>query len=143
MDQLIRRETDYALRALVYMATRPSGTRVTSADLAAAEDVPPDFLQKLLRKCARAGLLKAHRGAQGGFSLARAPREITVLHVVEAVQGPVTFSKCLLGRDTCPRSSACPLRGRWEALGEEVSRFMMGTTLEDLAKEVRQLQHKE
>lgn len=119
----------------MYLASKPPGARVSSSEVASAEDVPVDFLQKLLRKCVRAGLVKAYRGPQGGFSLARSPGEITVLQVVEAVQGPLVFNKCLLGKETCPRSSICPLRRRWAAITEEVSRFMRHTTLEELVKE--------
>lgn len=132
---MIRRDTDYAIRALVHLATREKDV-VPVGEVAAAEDVPVEFLRKLLQRCARAGLVKPHRGPRGGFSLAKPPREITVLEVVEALQGPVAVNRCLLGKDACPRSPTCPLRRRWLEIGREVADFMREVTLEDLAAEL-------
>lgn len=133
---MIRRDTDYAIRALVHLATKEKEV-VPVAEVAAAEDVPVEFLRKLLQRCARAGLVKPHRGPRGGFSLAKLPREITVLEVLEVLQGPVAVNRCLLGKeDACPRSPTCPLRRRWLEIGREVADFMREVTLEDLAAEL-------
>lgn len=133
--ELIRRDTDYALRALVYLADRHDEV-VSTAAIASAQDVPLDFLRKLFQKCAQRDLVVAHRGPKGGFSLGRAPDEITVEDVVEALQGPITISKCILGKEECAKSDVCPLRKRWLKIGNEISEFMAGITLQDLADEL-------
>ncbi|MGE5484061.1 MAG: RrF2 family transcriptional regulator [Ignavibacteriales bacterium] len=133
--EIIKRDTDYALRALVYLASKP-GTVVKAAEVAEQQDVPLEFLQKLFQKCVHAGIIESHRGARGGFSLAKDPRETTVLQVVEAVQGPVTMNRCLLGKDGCPRAGVCPLKRRWVDIEEEVADYMEGVTLQDLADEL-------
>jgi len=134
--EVIRRNTDYALRALVYLAMEPQAVR-TAAEISSSQDIPLEFLQKVLQKCVRAGLVISHRGPQGGFSLAKDPREVTVLDVVEIVQGPLTMNQCFVGAKGCLRAETCPLKGRWSKIEADVSQFLRGVTLYDLVRELR------
>ncbi|MGB9826223.1 MAG: RrF2 family transcriptional regulator [Desulfofundulus sp.] len=136
--EVIRRHTDYALRALVYLAARPSLV-VNAAEIAANEDIPLDFLLKILQKFVRTGLVTSHRGAQGGFSLAKDPAAITVLDVVEIMQGKLAMNRCLLGKDGCPNGPRCPLKKSWIALEEKLVNYLAGITLQDLVREQRNI----
>ena len=78
--EIIRRNTDYAIRALVHLAIN-SGQVVSAGEIAASQEVPLDFLQKILQKFVRKGLVRSHRGIQGGFSLSREPGQVTVLEL--------------------------------------------------------------
>jgi len=137
--EIIRRQTDYALRALVYLATRP-GLVVNAGEIAANEDIPLDFLLKILQKFVKTGLVASHRGAQGGFSLAKDPAEITVLEIVENMQGKIAMNRCLLGKDGCPNGPRCPLKKSWIALEEKLVNYLAGITLQDLVQEQRNIQ---
>jgi len=132
--ELIRRNTEYAIRALVHLAGSP-GEVVKAGEIAQAQDIPPDFLQKVLQKLTRAGLVVSHRGVQGGFSLGRAPEAISVLEVVTVMQGKPAVNKCFLG-DGCPRAPACRLKKSWLQMEEKLVSFFAGVSLKDLADQV-------
>lgn len=132
--EIIRRNTDYAFRALTYLAKNPKAI-VSAGEIASSEDVPIEFLQKILQRFTRSGLVKSHRGAQGGFSLAREPHEVTVLEVVETMQGKLAVNKCFLGKDGCPRAAECSLKHTWLEVERKFVDFMAGVTLQDLVNQ--------
>lgn len=135
--EIIRRNTEYGLRALVHLAGSPQGV-VSAADIAASQDIPAEFLHKILQKLSRLGFIHSHRGAQGGFTLARDPREVTLLEMVEAMQGKLAANKCFLAEDGCPRSPQCRLKGNWLAVEAMIADFLRGLTLQDLVDQLRQ-----
>ncbi|MEW5762714.1 MAG: Rrf2 family transcriptional regulator [Bacillota bacterium] len=134
--ELIRRNTEYAIRALVHLATSPEGV-VSAGEIARAQDIPIDFLQKVMQKLTRAGLVVSHRGVQGGFSLARAPQEVNLLEVVTVMQGKPAVNRCFLGKDSCPRAPACRLKNNWLALEQKLAAFLAGVTLKELANQLK------
>lgn len=87
---------EYALRAVVFLATR-TGSMCSSQDIAAATRVPPDYMLKVLKDLTRAGLVRAQRGPGGGFELTRKPAEISVLSVVNAADPLKRIETCPLG----------------------------------------------
>ena len=134
--EIIKRHTDYALRALVHLALLPNQV-VTAGEIAESQDVPVEFLQKILQRFVKSGIVKSHRGAQGGFSLAKEAADITVLDVVEVMQGPVVMNRCLVGKDGCPRAPKCPLKKGWINMEEQLAAYMGSITLQDLVSELR------
>ena len=110
--EIIRRKTDYALRALIHLALHPD-QEITAAKIADEQDVPLEYLQKILQILTHNNIVNAHRGAYGGFSLARDPEKINLLDVIESMQGKVTMNKCFLGKDGCPRAPKCALKYKW------------------------------
>ncbi|MFY9188160.1 MAG: Rrf2 family transcriptional regulator [bacterium] len=130
--EIIRRHTDYALRALVYLASRPNQV-VTAGEIAESEDVPVEFLQKIMQRFVKTGIVKSYRGAQGGFALAKEASEITLLEMVETMQGPVVMNRCFLGKDGCPRAPECSLKDSWTHMEKKLAAYMAGITLHDLA----------
>jgi len=93
--------TDYAFRAVLYLAKKGKGEVVEAQEIAGQENIPLRFLLKILRQLGQAGIVKSYRGVGGGFSLARAPEDITLLDVVEAVEGPVKINRCLIDPKYC------------------------------------------
>jgi Rrf2 family protein len=135
--EVIRRNTEYAIRALVHLAANREA--VASAwEIAGSQDVPVEFLQKILQKFVKRGIVDSHRGAQGGFSLAKEPGEVTLLEVVETMQGKLAMNRCFLGRDGCPRAPNCPLKQNWQGMEEQIASHMAGITLQDLVDQVRE-----
>ncbi len=103
----LRKGTYYALRGLRFIVRRPPGTIVQVASVAKAEGVPPASLAKLFGRLTRAGILRAHRGVRGGVSLARAPEQISLLRVVEALEGPQPLSGCPVASTVCDGGRKC------------------------------------
>jgi Rrf2 family protein len=90
LNLLLSISAGYAIHALHYIATRSSGSPVMTREIADCYDLPYDSTLKILRHLSKAGLVRPHRGCQGGFSLIQPPEEISLLEVLEAVDGPVT-----------------------------------------------------
>ncbi|MDK2821414.1 MAG: hypothetical protein PWP31_1379 [Clostridia bacterium] len=134
--EIIRRNTDYGVRALVYIAAN-SGNIVSAKDISDQMEIPIEFLQKILQKFVRIGLVNSYRGAHGGFSLAKDPSEVSVLEIVEALQGKLSMNKCLLGKDGCPRAPQCPLKNNWINMEQKLIDFMNGITLQDLVDQYK------
>ncbi|MDY6834698.1 MAG: Rrf2 family transcriptional regulator [Chloroflexota bacterium] len=135
---IIRSDTDYALRALAHLALHKDNGPIAAKALASAEDIPEDFIYKLLRSLTKAGLVESYMGAQGGFALARDPSKVTLLEAVEAIQGPITVRKCLLGKDSaCPRHQTCPLSAKLEGLQCAVDQFMTKITLSEILESLK------
>jgi len=130
--EFIKRNTDYALRALVYLAQKESGSTAFVRTIAEEENVSKDFLRKILQILAEVGLVESHRGPKGGFSLAKDPDKITVLEVMEALQGPVAINRCFLGKDFCPNYDQCELKSRLIGIQETILNFLNGITLAQL-----------
>lgn len=88
----LSRKSDYALRAVRYCANLPRGHRGSINAIAESESIPREFLAKILRDLTYGGILVSHQGVKGGYSLARKPRAVNFLHVIEAVDGPLHLS---------------------------------------------------
>jgi len=132
MMELIRKDTDYAMRVLVYLAIPGKQGPVAAKVLAKTQDIPNDFAYKILRKLTKAGLLEGYMGSHGGFILARSPTQITLLEVVEAIQGPVVVRKCCLGLDVCPRRPSCSVSVKLEELQDSLVKFLGNITLDEV-----------
>ena len=91
----LTRAADYAVRAMVHMASLPTGARANRTDLAASIGCPEQFLSKVLQGLTKAGLISSHRGNSGGFELPPARLHTTVLEIVEAIEGPIHLNVCL------------------------------------------------
>jgi len=100
--------------------------------LCAEEDIPNSFLGKILQSLAKAGIVKSARGSGGGFSLARTPTEVTALEIIEAIEGPIAFQRCLDEDLGCEHSGGCALCALLSEAQERVREVFGRTTLSDL-----------
>lgn len=128
----LSRHADYALRIVLDLALRPS-SRIR--DIAYRRKAPPAFLAKIVRDLARAGLVRSLRGRKGGVALARPASRITVLQVIEAVDGPLAVNRCVPGGGGCLLSRSCPARPLWLKLQRTVAKELQGATIEGLLQE--------
>lgn len=106
----ITRQADYALRAVLYLAELGSERRAATSQIAAEQHIPPSFLAKIVSQLSVAGLLQTSRGARGGVSLALSPEDITLLQVVEAIDGPILLNECVADKGVCVFGEDCSLR---------------------------------
>jgi Rrf2 family protein len=120
----ITRQADYAVRAVLYLAQLGPERRAATSQIAEDQLIPPSFLAKIVSQLSVAGLLQTSRGARGGVSLARPPEEISVLEVVEAIDGPILLNECVSPNGACTFGSGCPMRSVWcDAQSELVDRL--------------------
>lgn len=109
--KLITRDTDYAVRALCYLA-RAEKQIVSVTELVKELGMPRPFLRKILQLLHNNGMLKAYKGKGGGFSLALSPGKISLIKVMQVFQGSFSLNECLLKKESCPRRDYCGLRKR-------------------------------
>ncbi|PTY03619.1 hypothetical protein DB346_07045 [Verrucomicrobia bacterium LW23] len=100
---------EYGLLALIHMAKQPEGRLVMIDAISKAEDIPKGFLAKILQSLSRAGLIRTRQGARGGVSLARLPQSISVLEIIEAIEGKIAFQRCLEETPGCDKAESCTL----------------------------------
>ncbi|MBC8017380.1 MAG: Rrf2 family transcriptional regulator [Verrucomicrobia bacterium] len=129
----LTRKGEYAIRGIVYLATRPGDQVCLLSDIAVAVDVPPTFLAKIFQQFSKIGLVKSYRGTGGGFILGRAADKITLLEVVEAVEGPITPNRCVMNKGDCPRDATCNVHPVWVDIQSQVRNILGGVTLRELA----------
>ena len=103
---LVTREADYAIRCVLEVARHG---RVSAARVAEIQGISPTFLGKIVQSLARAGILSTRRGVGGGVSLAQPLESITVLRVIEAVEGPLCLNDCVADPPQCPQIDTCPV----------------------------------
>jgi len=111
----ITRAGDYGVQGMIYLASLPEGKDAYIGEIARARDLPSSFLAKIFQNLNKAGLVRSQRGARGGFTLARPAREISVLNIIEGIEGPLFLSDCLGKEGNCKRQKICPL---YDILGE-------------------------
>ncbi len=109
----ITRQADYALRAMLYLARLEPAKRAATSQIAEEQRIPPSFLAKIISQLSIAGLIHTSRGARGGVSLARQPEEISILEVVEAIDGPIALNECTGDPNACPFGEDCVIRPLW------------------------------
>ena len=129
----LTRESEYALLGLAFVASRRSGAVVRLAEIATARRLPQTFLAKTCQKLARHGLLVSHRGPGRGYELARQPDQISLREVLEAIEGPDLFSRCLFWNTHCSDTKPCLLHRHMKSWIPDVSAALGRMTLADLA----------
>jgi Rrf2 family protein len=130
----LTRGGEYGIRGVLYLAGQNDGKVSMLSAIAEAQDVPPRFLAKIFQALAKAGIVKSHRGAKGGFSLARSASEITIKDVIEAIEGPIHLNVCLVGQGECNRDKICPMHAVWEEAQEKMMGVLARANFADLVK---------
>ena len=130
----ITRQSEYAVRTMFYLSERGWDGRVPTAVIAGAEDIPRPFLTKVISHLVAARLVTTSRGMGGGVALARSPEEITLLQVVEAMQGPLLLSHCLLGSGMCELEPGCAIQDAWADTQANLVRGLDAVTMAALVR---------
>jgi Rrf2 family cysteine metabolism transcriptional repressor len=131
--KLITRDTDYAARALFFIAKR-NGRMVSVAELVKELKIPRPFLRKILQKLNKRRILVSARGQGGGFLLARAPKEIFLPDLIEVFQGPLKLNECIFKKRICPNKNTCALRQRISGIERYVFSKLNATSIASLMK---------
>jgi FeS assembly SUF system regulator len=128
------RLTDYGVVLLTHIAREPTRLTRNAPELAAAAHLPLPTVSKILKILAREGLLVPHRGAKGGFSLARPAADITVAEIISALEGPIALTECSgHSRERCEIESLCPVSTPWRRINRAVFDALRCITLAEMA----------
>lgn len=128
---LVTRETDYAVRTVLYLA-RNSGHKVSVTEIADSMQIPKTFLAKLLQRLVKHHLLISSRGVNGGFQLGRKPGDITLLEIMEIMQGPAAINVCAIESGRCGLSSTCTVHPVWVDIRKDVEKRLSKVTIAKL-----------
>jgi len=131
--KLITRNTDYAIRALAYMAGNDEKL-TTAAELVKKLKIPRQFMRSIMQKLGRKKLVKSYRGMAGGFKLNKRPSSIYIKEVVEAFQGPFILNECFFKKNLCPNRGSCLLKRKIDRIEKHVVSEISSISISDLLK---------
>lgn len=131
---LITRATEYAIRALLYLAKQPKGDIVLKRDICRTQDITPAFLTKILQPLIKEGIVGSQRGVGGGFYLLKDPEEVTLLDVVKAEEGPLYLNHCIAQKGICEKDVFCPVHGAWHEIRKELMATLNRYSFANLAR---------
>ncbi len=128
---LVTRETDYAVRCILYLAEdEDQVSNVT--EVSRKMHIPKTFLAKIFQRLVKAGLVESIRGMNGGFRLARKPDAISLLDIMVAIQGPACINVCAVNSKKCKRSAMCSVHPIWVELRQQVDQRLQSQTIAQL-----------
>jgi Rrf2 family protein len=128
----ITRQTDYAIRCVLYLSGT-EGAIIMADEISQAMCIPKSFLAKILQKLTKAGVVTSFRGVKGGFRLAKKPKQISLLDIIEAIEGPAAMNRCALDPSTCNFSSTCTVHPVWIKLRKMVENYLRKTDFRALS----------
>ena len=130
----ISRRADYGVRVIIDLAALPKDGRVSTSEIADRQNIPGPFLAKIISQLSLSGLVSTYRGSGGGVSLTRPASEISLLQVIEALDGPLQLNRCAIEPEACPRTGHCPAHQIWARAQKDLTKLLGGTTFGDLVE---------
>jgi len=130
---MLSRKADYGVRAMMDIARRPPTTRAVVAEIAERQNIPAFYLAKIMPRLARAGLVRTTLGAAGGIALALPAEEISLLQIIEAVDGPLALNLCSLNPASCEQHVTCSAVKTWCQAQAQLNQTLAQTRLSELA----------
>ena len=130
----LSQKADYAIRMMVDLACMSNNQRTTVGEITQRQDVAEPFMAKITSQAAVAGLVVTHRGTGGGLALAQPADSITMLQIIEAIDGPMTFNRCTFEPSRCPRLNKCAMNPIWEKAQQQLKALLSNTLLSEIAQ---------
>lgn len=137
MSLLFSRPCEYALQAVSYLASKPEGTLTSIKELTDKLEIPYHFLAKILQSLAYKKLLVSQKGPSGGFALGMPAKDITLFHIVEAIDGTDFLNKCVMGFPECSGKHPCAIHDKWKTLRDEVYGMLVSKHIALVAKDMK------
>lgn len=129
----------YGVKAMMDLAVHYGETPTSIKSISARQGISEYYLEQLFSPLRRAKLIKSIRGAQGGYILNRLPSEITILEIMNILEGPVEISECL-DKEDCNHIDACATRVLWQKISDSINSVMAGITLGDMLEDYHTMQ---
>lgn len=133
MFRLYSKRCEYALRALLHVLTAGDSARFQAKEVCAGAGIPESYSRKVFQALAQGGFLNTARGPGGGYTLSRRPEDISLLEVIQTVDGEHTFDHCIMGLPQCDDSKPCPVHEVWSRTLAQMLEQLGSRTLKDLA----------
>ena len=131
----ITRQGDYGIRSVLFLARQPFKKISFVAEISEEYKIPRSFLAKILQKLVKAKIVRSYRGVKGGFSLAKQAKDISMLEVIEAIEGKIHLNVCLMDKRKCDFSKNCPVSPVWALVQERFTDVLKKTNFADLARQ--------
>ncbi|MGD9608439.1 MAG: Rrf2 family transcriptional regulator [Desulfovibrionaceae bacterium] len=129
----LTRAGEYAIRCVLYLATNRDRKVIGRKEIAEAMDIPAQFLGKVAQNLARAGIIAIRQGAHGGYELISRPEDLSLLTVVEAIDGEIFLNDCVHRPESCDRSALCAVHRIWDKARNQLRGTLDGISLASLA----------
>ncbi|MCC7202589.1 MAG: Rrf2 family transcriptional regulator [Nitrospirae bacterium] len=137
----LSKAAEYSIRGLLHLAlNHPEDKLCDIEEIAKATDTPPAYLAKLLQQLVKKGFVHSFKGQKGGFTLARHPKDISLLDVIEAMEGPIFLNYCLIYEGYCDRDKTCPVHDVWGGAQKVLVDYLSGCSFERLAADAKEKQ---
>ena len=143
MSIIFSRRCEYALQAVLYLALKPEGERTSIKELTKHVKLPSPFLAKILQDLTRKGLLASSKGPHGGFALGKPARDITLFHVVDAIDGVAFSNGCVLGFMECSSETPCAMHNEWKPIRDRIQSSLASQDVAAMAKQMHKPEYLE
>jgi Rrf2 family protein len=138
----LTKKADYGLMAMKHLAERAHEGACSAKDVADAYGIPQEALAKILQRLVKAGLLHSQHGANGGYTLARAARQISAFEVIRAIDGPLFITSCITVRGECGQSGRCTIREPLRRVNESIEQVLRRITISEMKEEPEEVEAK-
>ena len=128
----ISRQTDYAARLLLHLASLGEGTSASIAEISEHRLLPVPFVRRMVARLVAAGILKTIRGANGGVQLGRKAAQISLGDLVQAMEGPIALNDCVHEQGACPFASNCPVQKAWVGVSADLQKKLSSIRFDSL-----------
>jgi len=136
MSLIFSRQCEYALQAIIYLSGKPRTEFTNIIEISRKLNIPMPFLGKTLQLLVQNKILMSQKGPKGGFKLAKSPKDISLFHIVEAVDGTGFLTSCVLGFPSCSTKDPCPMHLEWGNLRDKVYEMLVDKTISDISREI-------
>ena len=137
MSIIFSRQCEYALQATTYLALKPVGEMTSIKELTKKLNIPYHFLGKILQDLTYKGLLKSQKGPTGGFALAVPARDVTLFHIVDAIDGNDFMNECVMGFPECTGKNPCAAHEQWGRLRDGIYTMLVSKNIAQMAREMK------
>jgi len=134
---ILSRTGQYAVQALIYVATQPPGEPILNRTIAERLNVPTAYLAKIMQTLCKGNLLYSFRGRQGGFCLREGGEKTDLMQILVLIEGVGFTENCVLGLKVCSEETACPMHSKWKPIKDKIAGLLREQTLEKLAVAVK------
>jgi len=142
MSIIFSRQCEYAMQAVLYLALKHDKEMTSIKELTKKLEIPYHFVAKILQDLTRKGLLISHKGPAGGFKLAVPAKEITILQIIEAIDGLSFLEKCVLGFPACSDEEQCAVHKEWDEIRKKISTMLATKSILEMADSTQKHQYK-
>jgi Rrf2 family protein len=130
----ITRQADYAVRAVVFLADRGQNSPIATAEIGRQQHIPLTFLAKIMSQLSAAGIVHTMRGAHGGISLGRPAEHISLLNILETIDGPILLNECISDPSLCPLGDQCAVHSVWCQVQADLVNRLSQTNVAQMVK---------